>query len=214
MDYKNLTEEQKAEIRAQIEAEDKAKAAAILEGRETYKELVDEFVKVNVKKLQNLSSMMTDIKQQVFDDVEKLIEMKEELYNTKADRRSDTFTARDGSATITLGNRINEGYDDTVNEGVAKVKQYLATLARDENSAALVDTVMGLLAKDRKGNLKASKVLELERLAVKSRDETFLDGIAIIKAAFRPTPTCQFIEVMMKDEKGNNVKLPLSLAAM
>ena len=73
---------------------------------------------------------------------------------------------------------------------------------------------MSLLSRDRKGNLKASKVLELEKLAIKSRDETFLDGIAIIKAAYRPAPTCQFIEVTIRDEKGNNVKLPLSLAAI
>lgn len=48
---------------------------------------------------------------------------------------------------------------------------------------------MGLLSKDRKGNLKAQKVLELEKLAVKSGDEDFLDGIKIIKDAYRPVPT-------------------------
>ncbi len=214
MNYNDLTEEQKAEIRAQIEAEDKQRAARILESRETYKELVDDFVRNNVKKLQNLSSTMVDVKQEVFADADRLIDMKDELYKTKADRRSNTFTALDGSASITLGNRVNEGWDDTVNEGIAKVKDYLGTLARDENSAALVETVMSLLSRDRKGNLKASKVLELEKLAIKSRDETFLDGIAIIKAAYRPAPTCQFIEVTIRDEKGNNVKLPLSLAAI
>ena len=98
--------------------------------------------------------------------------------------------------------------------GIAKVKEYLGTLAKDDNSAALVETVMGLLAKDRKGALKANKVLELERLAVKSQDKEFLDGIGIIKAAYRPVPTCQFISVETKDEKGNATPLPLSLSAM
>jgi len=115
---------------------------------------------------------------------------------------------------ITLGNRVNEGWDDTVNAGIAKVKEFLGTLAKDDNSAALVETVMGLISKDRKGNLKANKVLELEKLAIKTQDEKFLDGIAIIKAAYRPEPSCQFIEVTLKDEKGNEQKLPLSLAAM
>ena len=115
---------------------------------------------------------------------------------------------------ITLGNRVNEGWDDTVNAGIAKVKDYLASLAKDDDTAALVETVMGLLAKDRKGNLKASKVLELEKLAQKKQAELFLDGIAIIRAAYRPEPSCQFIEVTLKDENGNEIKLPLSLAAM
>lgn len=212
--YDEMTEEQRAELRARFEAEDKAKKLKQQQDRETYKTLADKFVTDNVKKLQNLSSQMMQVKQEVFKDAELLIDMKDELFKTKADRRSNTFTTQDGLMSITLGNRVNEGWDDTVNAGIAKVKEYLATLAKDENSAALVETVMGLIAKDRKGNLKASKVLELEKLAIKTQDENFLDGIAIIKAACRPAPTCQFIEVTQKDEKGNDVKLPLSLAAM
>lgn len=214
MDYEKLTEQEKAELRARIEAEDKARKQKQQEDRETYKDLTDKFVTTNIKKLQNLSSQMMLIKQEVFRDAELLIDMKDDLFKTKADRRSNTFTTQDGLMSITLGNRINEGWDDTVNAGITKVKDYLATLAKDENSAALVETVMGLIAKDRKGNLKASKVLELEKLAVKTQDEMFLDGIAIIKAAYRPSPSCQFIEVTLKDEHGTEQKLPLSLAAM
>lgn len=214
MDYEKLTEKEKAELRARIEAEDKAKKQKQQEDRETYKTLTDKFVTTNIKKLQNLSSQMMLIKQEVFRDADLLIDMKDDLFKTKADRRSNTFTTQDGLMSITLGNRVNEGWDDTVNAGISKVKDYLASLAKDDDTAALVDTVMGLLAKDRKGNLKASKVLELEKLAQKKQDEMFLDGIAIIRAAYRPEPSCQFIEVTLKDEKGNEQKLPLSLAAM
>ena len=35
--------------------------------------------------------------------------------------------------TIRIGNRINEGWDDTVGVGVEKVKTFLRTLAKDEN---------------------------------------------------------------------------------
>lgn len=214
MDYEKLTDKEKAELRARLEAEDKAAKLKIQEDRETYKELVDKFVVSNVKKLQNLSSQMVLIKQAVFEAADTLIDMKDDLFKTKADRRSNTFTTQDGLMSITLGNRINEGWDDTVNNGIAKVKEYLNSLAKDEDSADLIDTVMGLLAKDRKGNLKASKVLELKKLAAKKQNEMFLDGISIIEAAYRPVPSCQFIEVTLKDEKGNEVKLPLSLAAM
>lgn len=214
MDYEKLTEKEKAELRARIEAEDKAKKQKQQEDRETYKTLTDKFVTTNIKKLQNFSSQMMLIKQEVFRDADLLIDMKDELFKTKVDRRSNTFTTQDGLMSITLGNRVNEGWDGTVNAGIAKVKDYLASLAKDDDTAALVETVMGLLAKDRKGNLKASKVLELEKLAQKKQDEMFLDGIAIIRAAYRPEPSCQFIEVTLKDENGNDVKLPLSLAAM
>lgn len=212
--YEEMTPEQRAEFRARFEEEDKARKQQEQEDREAYKDMVDKFVNTKIEMLQGLSKQMMEIKQEVFESAELLIDMKDDLFKTKADRRSNTFTTKDGRKSITLGNRVNEGWDDTVNNGIAKVKDYLASLAKDDDTAALVETVMGLLAKDRKGNLKASKVLELEKLAQKKQDEMFLDGIAIIRAAYRPEPSCQFIEVTLKDEKGNEQKLPLSLAAM
>lgn len=214
MDLKNLTPGQKAELKAQLEAEECAETARKQQERDTYKVLVDTTVASSVKKLQALSSEMMRIKQEIFIEFGTIIKMKEELFKTKYGRQSDTFTTTDSTMSITLGNRVNEGWDDTVEAGIAKVREYLATLAKDENSAALVETVMGLLAKDRKGALKANKVLELEKLAVKSQDKGFLDGISIIKDAYRPVPTCQFIEVTTKNEEGKEMKLPLSLSAM
>jgi len=76
MDYEKLTEKEKAELRAKFEAEDKAKKLKQQEDRETYKILSDKFVASNVKKLQNLSSQMMLIKQEVFGDAELLIDVK------------------------------------------------------------------------------------------------------------------------------------------
>ncbi len=214
MDIRNLTKEEREELKAQLEAEEKAEKARVENEREEYKRLVDASVRSAVGKLQKLSDEMMRVKREVFEEFDTLIRMKNELFRVKLDRKTDTFTTGDGVMSVTLGSRTNEGWDDTVEAGIAKVKEYLGTLAKDDNSAALVETVMGLLAKDRKGALKANKVLELERLAVKSQDQGFLDGIGIIKAAYRPVPTCQFISVETKDEKGNATSLPLSLAAM
>lgn len=214
MDIRNLTKEEREELKAQLEAEEKAEKARVENEREEYKRLVDASVRSAVGKLQKLSDEMMRVKREVFEEFDTLIRMKNELFRVKLDRKTDTFTTGNGTMSVTLGSRTNEGWDDTVEAGIAKVKEYLGTLAKDDNSAALVETVMGLLAKDRKGALKANKVLELERLAVKSQDKEFLDGIGIIKAAYRPVPTCQFISVETKDEKGNATPLPLSLSAM
>lgn len=214
MNIEELTKEQRADLRRQLEAEEKAERARVQQERENYKSIVDGWVEETVKKLQNVSSVMMDAKADIFGSSETIIKMKNELFNVKLDRKSDTLTTQDGSKTIRIGNRINEGWDYTVGVGVEKVKNFLRTLAKDENSASLVDTVMNLLSKDRKGNLKAQKVLELERLAVKSGNEDFLDGIRIIKDAYRPVATCQFIEVVIRDENGKEHALPLSMSAI
>lgn len=214
MDLKNLTKEQKAKFMQELVAEERAEKALVEQEREAYKQLVDKTVDASVKKLQLLSAEMMRVKQEVFEEFGAVIKMKNELFKTKGDRKSDTFTTTDANQRITLGSRINEGWDDTVESGIDMVKEYLATLAKDENSAALVDTVMSLLAKNNKGALKANKVLELKKLASKAGDARFLEGISIIENAYRPVPSCQFIQVEIKGDKEGYETLPLSLSAM
>lgn len=214
MDISKLSKEEKARLKAQLEAEEKAERARIDHERQNYKDLVDQTVDSCVKKLQVLSSEMERLKNEIFSEFDSVIKMKEELFNTKTDRKTNTFSTSDSRMTLTIGNRINEGWDDTVEVGIAKVKRFLNTMAKDDNSAALVETVMSLLAKDRKGALKANKVLELEKLANKTGDKDFIEAIKIIRDAYRPVPTCQFIEVELKDEEGKPVRLPLSMSAI
>lgn len=214
MDISKLTSEEREQLLSQLKADKQAEAQRVEEERETYKRLKDEAVKEAFAQLSELSTAMTLLKKQIFERFNTIIDLKDDLYKTKSNRQSDTFTTEDSSVSIKLGNRINEGWDDTVEIGVQKVKDFLKTLAKDEESGALVETVMRLLSKDRKGNLKASKVLELEQMATKSKNEAFIEGIQIIKDAYRPVPSVQFIEVRYKDENGKEISLPLSMAAI
>lgn len=210
----NLTPEQMAQLKQRIDAKEKANKARIQADREAYSELVDETVRSMVERLQKLSKEMAAVKAGVFAAFDTIIKTKEELFKVKLDRKSDTFSTRDGQMSIQLGYRTLDAYDDTVDAGIAMVKEYLATLAKDDNSAALVDTVMSLLAKNRKGELKASRVLELERLAAKSGSPEFMEGINTIKAAYKPAKSGQFISVTIKNDEGKDENLPLSIGAM
>lgn len=214
MNIDNLTKEERAELLARLSEEKKREEALVQQRRESYKELVDETVRAAVAKLTVLSNEMLRVKQEVFNDFSTLIASKNELFNVKINRQTDSFTTSDGSMSVTLGNRTNEGWDDTVDAGIEMVKEYMASLATNAETAMLIETIMGLLSKDRKGTLKANKVLELERLAVKSQDAKFLEGIKVIKDAYRPIPTCQFISVKLKDKEGKEIQLPLSLSSL
>ena len=214
MDIKNMTAAQRAELKAQLEAEERAEKQKREDNIEAYKNSVDEFCRSKFACLQVLGEEMRRAKEEVFADAATLIKLKDELYDTKSDRHSNQFTTSDGRITIALGNRTNDGWDDTVNVGVDKVKTFIRSLAKDDDSAALTEMVMNLLAKDRKGNLKASRVLQLREIARKSGYPELIEATDIIQSAYRPVDTCQFISVSYKDEKGVKQTLPLSLAAM
>ena len=213
IDVSQLTPEQIDALKKQIDETEKAKKAAIKAERDSYKQLVDETVQSTFKPLVGLSKHIFNVKKLVFDNFDTITEMKRELYAGKGDQQSDTFTTSDGSISIKLGHRVNENFDDTLPMGIEKVKAYLATLAKDNESAALVETIMDLLKKDAKGNLKASRVLELRKLANRVQNEEFSDGIRIIEESYRPIKSCQFIEVKYKDERGRECSLPLSISA-
>lgn len=214
MDISKMTSAERAELMAQLEAEERAEKQKREESIAAYKSSVDEFCRSKFSRLQALSEEMRRLKEEVFGDAETLIALKDELFRTKSDRHSNQFTTSDGKITVALGYRTNDGWDDTVNVGVDKVKTFIKSLAKDEDSAALTEMVMNLLAKDRKGNLKASRVLQLREIARKSGYPQLIEATDIIQNAYRPVDTCQFISVSYKDDKGVKQTLPLSLAAM
>lgn len=213
IDIYQLTEEQREELIKQAQELEREKKQAIKAERETYKSIVNDTVQQSFKQLVGLSKHILNVKKLVFDNFESVVEMKQDLFGVKENQQSHSFTTADGTITIKIGYRITEGFDDTLSAGVAKVKTYLETLAKDQASAALVETIMDLLRKDAKGNLKASRVLELGKLASRVNNEEFSDGIHIIEQSYKPVKSCNFIEVRFKDKNGKEHALPLSISA-
>lgn len=214
MDITKMTAAERAQLKAQLEAEERAEKQKREDDIAAYKTSVDEFCRSKFARLQVLSEEMRKAKKEVFDDAEALIELKEELFRTKSDRHSNQFTTSDGKITVALGYRTNDGWDDTVNAGVDMAKTFICSLAKDDDSVSLMKMVMSLLSRDKKGNLKASRVLQLREVARDSGYPELIEAADIIQAAYRPVDTCQFISVTYKDEKGVKQALPLSLAAM
>ncbi len=214
MDISKMTSAERAELMAQLEAEERAEKQKRENDIAAYKNSVDEFCRGKFARLQALSNEMRRLKEEIFNDAETLITLKEELFKTKCDRRSDTFTTSDGRITISLGNRTNDGWDNTVEVGIAKVKEYLQSLAKDEDGVKMFEVVMKLLAKDRKGNLRAGAMIQLEQHARRFGDPLFIEGVEIIRQSYRPVDSCQFVSASWKDDHGIRHTLPLSLAAM
>lgn len=213
IDLTTLTPEQKSEIRAQLEAEEKARAQKIKEERETYKTIVDETVYDVFQVLRNMSQQLKEVKEHTYDCFGDIMEMKKDVYGEKVeDQYSHTFTTSDGKLRIRLGHHIIDAYDDTVNVGIEKVKQYIGSLGRDENSRTLVKAVLSLLSRNKEGNLHASRVVQLSKMADESGDEGFIDAVKIIRDAHRPTRSKIFVQAYYRNEANNEwINLPLGI---
>ena len=209
MEEIRLTGSEAEEFRKYKEAKEKDRLKK--ENRDAYKQLVDEAVREVFPTLQEVSKSLARSKQAVYDRFADALKLKEEIFNTKADQKSNTFSSADGLYRITLGNHQTDDYDDTVNEGIAKVKKVISSFANDDNSRLLVEAVMKLLSRDAKGNLKASRVMQLRKLAAESGNAELRDGVEIIEKAYRPQISKTFVRAEYKDEYGKWVSVPLGM---
>jgi hypothetical protein len=207
-----MTAEEYAEFqemkRKRAEDAEKEKALSL---RDNYKDMVSSMVNELFPVLENMSNSLAYAKKRVYESFNTAIELKRELYDTKEEQNSHTFTNKEGTKKISVGYNVIDNYDDTVNEGVAKVKEYLASLADTEDTKKLVDVILQLLSKDKKGNIKPSKVVTLSNLADKSDSDLFKDGVRIIMEAYNPQYSKQYVRAEKKDKDGSWVNVPLGM---
>jgi len=211
-----VTQEQPKSI-AQFTAQELKDALAKIEAkkdqdRESYKALVAETVPKAMFKLCRASEIISDAKTETFKFFEDILDLKNQVYGLKQKQQSHTFSTE--REEITIGYRINDGWDDTVTAGIEKVNNYISSLATNEETAALVNVVFNLLKKDAKGNLKGSRVLELQKLTKDFDNEEFTDGVSIIAASYKPVRSSWFIEAALINEDGSKTNVPLSMSSV
>lgn len=192
----------------------KAKKEAEAKRRETrrqYAEMVDEELQNTIPLLEELSQELSTIKKTIFDNFKTVLSIKKEITTIEEDQRSHTFTSSDNSFRLRLGYYTLDSYRDTVEDGIAMVRRYIESLAKDEESKALVRAILRLLSRDKNGTIKASRVLQLRQMAEDSGNENFLEGVRIIEESYQPRPSKTFIRAEVKDEEGGWRTIPLSL---
>lgn len=211
-----MTPEQKAEFelylvdKAEKEAQQRAK-----DNREAYKQLVDETIESTIPELLNISNDIKIVKKTALENFKAVLEMKAEVMprkpNMDDEQRSHTFTNSQGNKRVILGVYVTDGYRDTVEDGIAIVKECIEELGQDDKSKTLVKMVLKLLARDAKGTLKASRVVQLRRTAEELGDKRILEGVQIIEESYQPAVSKQFIRAEVKDEIGAWVNVPLGM---
>lgn len=197
-----MTAEEFAAYQAFKAEQAKKDAEARIEAlRTSYAKMSEDFIKRTIKKLKPVSNDIRKKKAEVLEEFSALQKLKAELLDIdgKDMPKSHTFTNEAGDARITIGVYETDAYDDTVEEGIAIVKEYIQGLAKDETSAQLVKMVMSLLARNANGALKASRITRLMKLAEESGNDRFIEGVKIIQAAYRPAVSRTYIRCEVRN---------------
>lgn len=212
IDVTKLTPEERTQMLADLQAADTEEKQRREREIEVYKHLVNDTVLRVFPELERISAELGIRKKSIRDTFNAVLTMKAELYGTKeGGQYSHQFMDAEGKYRIRVGANMIDNYDDTVNAGIEKVKDYINSLARDEQSQILVDTVLKLLSKDSKGTLKASRVLQLQQMADKSGNVEFIEGVRIIRNAYKPIESKHYIRAERRDGNGAWIPVPLGM---
>ena len=210
-----MTPEEEAEYaKFREEQERRMKIEARREQRRMLQEMTDEVMDEAVTILEECNRQLKEAKQKVIETFSTLMELRKEVNGDEGRKEQDSymFTNSSGAKRIRIGYNMSDNYLDQVEVGIAKVKTYLESLAKDDQSKELIGLVLKLLARDQKGNLKASRVIQLGQLAEKSGNEDFQEGIRIIREAYRPTRSKLYIRCALHNEDTGWNDLALSLS--
>ena len=209
-----MTAEEKAEFeKFQKEQQRKAAEQKAKEQRELYAQMVDSEIENSIPELLSVSEQIKTVKDTVHGNFKSILQMKAELFASKVidDQRSHTFTNSEGNKRITLGVYVTDGYRDTVEEGIDIVKDVISGFANSAETEALVKMVLKLLSRDAKGTLKASRIVQLRKIAEESNNERFIEGVKIIEEAYQPAVSKQYVRAEIKDENGQWKTIPLGM---
>lgn len=208
-----MTAEERAEFEAyKAEKEKKRKEQERKEQRKQYSEMVDDEVTAAIPQLGELSEQIKTVKDTVFGNFDAILKLKADITGVQpGEQNSHTFTTSDGKYRLILGSHTIDTYRDTVEDGIAMVKGYIESLVRDDATKALVNAVLRLLSRDGQGNIKASRVLQLRKMAEDSGDEHFLEGVKIIEESYQPAVSKKYIRAQYKDESGAWRYIPLGM---
>lgn len=213
-----MTAEQKEKLLLQLEKEKRAEEQRIKRERDGYERTRDATTRKVFKKLKRLSEVLLAGKNEAFTAYDEVLELKKQIYGLSDERwltqQSHTFTTTDGQISVVIGHNVIDRWDETVSAGIEKVNKFLGTLAKDDDSAVLVEMIRDLLKPNKDGQLKAARVLDLAKRADEIGNGELKEGVRIIRDAYRPARTSTFLKAKYKDELGKDVYLPLSMSAV
>lgn len=213
MEQVQMSAEERKEFEAfKAERDKKLREQERRQLRQEYAGMVDDEIATTIPQLRELSEQIKLVKETIFGNFEAILRLKTEITGiARDDQNSHTFTNTDSTLRVILGVNTIDGYRDTVEDGIAMVRGYIESLAKDDATKALVNAVLRLLSRDGQGNIKASRVLQLRKMAEDSGNEQFLEGVRIIEESYQPTVSKKFIRAQYKDDKGAWRYIPLGM---
>lgn len=215
LNYNDLSAEQKAEFRRQLEAEEREKKQERKKLESDYADLKSDQVNSTFERLSEVSQMLEKVKIEIFNEFGAVLGMKAELFLLTPEdmelQQSHTFTNAENTRKIIIGSNVIDRWGDEVKIGIERVNKWIDAKITDQQSREII---RALLKPNADGELKAGRVLDLSKKANEFGDNELIDAVNFIRDQYLPEKTSTYVKVKYKDDDGIWQWLPLAMSAV
>lgn len=218
IDISKLTDEQKKQMRLELQKEEKQKKELKKQDTATLKELSSAFLDENIDGLIQRQNDQEILVANIFGNFDKILKLKADVYGLdKLDQDTHTITNPDGSASITIGFNVGITFDGSETAGVQKIMNYLTGISskeddeENENMKKMSETVKLLLKPSMKTKmLNPSKIIQLNAMRATYNSPEFDEGMDIIVNAQIRQKGSTYVSgykfIKIGDNRNNKVK--------
>ncbi|MBS1535337.1 MAG: hypothetical protein JST78_09685 [Bacteroidetes bacterium] len=196
VDVKQLTDEQRKDLMAQLAAEEKAARDQKKKDKQAFKQLQNEFLDKNIDQLICLQNSLEDHVKNLFKDYQPVLDLKKMIFGENIEaQESHTMTSEDGSRSICIGHNVNIAFDGTESAGIQKIKDFLVTLSSDYENAQKLSKAVNVLLKPngKTGMLNPARIIQLAQMKDDFKSELFNEGVEIIQSAQHKVKSTMYV---------------------
>lgn len=180
-----------------------------LGNKKALNELEDDFVDKFISHLFDKHYLVSELIKKMFVDFEVIKLLKAEVRGAKIDKQySHTITRSTKDKAIVIGYNYTPAFNGTEAEGITIIKNYLNTLAEDNQKLVLANKIINILLKTnpKTGELNVAKAMELDELRNDFNSQQFNKGMDMLLEARYNKITSSFVSGWQNKEVNGRIE--------
>lgn len=216
IDIKKLSKAERAKLNKELKEEARREKAQSAAKRDAYDALRDKYIETVFGKMDELSAVLRDFKEE---SVKLGLELHDKMYEAYDREKRDgidhySLVSADGLKKVTIERQWRCEYDESAEVAIAQMKEVLRDKFAGRNKG-MYDMLESVLLKNNKGDYDEKLVAKLRKHKDTVNDARFTEALDILANSYKPSSSQTYIRAYRRDtDKGKWVDLTMNWSSM
>lgn len=185
VDLKKMSDEDRKDLMAQLQKDEKAKRVALQKKRKAYEKSRERRIQKAIKGVMKLETQMTAFKDVISTMMEEQHAELDEFGKIPTKSKGGfSIISNDGNFKITRSRDTDPKWDETAHKGVELVKEFLVEEGAESSKPGLFKVFMDMISKNAAGELEYAKVMQFIKHESEFDNPKWVEGLRLIKEGY------------------------------